>query len=130
MKTRLSQIIFYAQLVFVFIMVVVALASRALFSPATLALWAVAFALSVWLIILTARERLSGLRKIFLLLSGASVAGAPVFVILHNLVSGLLGVEEPVFFVLAVIVCPLAFLVGAVGGIVLAVKHRQLVPGT
>jgi hypothetical protein len=52
--------------------------------------------------------------KKYLILAGASAAGFFIFVILHNLVSGLVG-EEPVFFVLAVLVCPIGFVVGVVG---------------
>jgi uncharacterized membrane protein YhaH (DUF805 family) len=51
-------------------------------------------------------------------------AGAFVIsVILHNLLSAWLNTEEPVFFIIAVFVCPLAFLVGVVGSIVIAVKR-------
>ena len=42
---------------------------------------------------------------------GIIIASFIVAVILHNLVSGLLGVEEPVFFILAVFVIPIYFLV-------------------
>jgi hypothetical protein len=54
--------------------------------------------------------------------------GLPVFGILHNAVSGLFNIEEPVFFILAAIVCPLGLLVGAVGLIVLAIKNKPSIP--
>jgi hypothetical protein len=58
--------------------------------------------------------------------------GVLVFVLLHNLVYGLFtyffgenfwnGGDEPVFFILASVICPLGFLTGAVGSIVLRIK--------
>jgi hypothetical protein len=36
-------------------------------------------------------------------------------VILHNLISGFFGIEEPVFFLLAVIGAPICFVVGLLG---------------
>ena len=80
--------------------------------------------LGVTLLILTAKtEMRAGLKK-FLLLTEASFVGFPIFVLLHNAVSGLLNMEEAVFFTLATIVCPLGLLVGIVGTIVIAVKSR------
>jgi hypothetical protein len=81
--------------------------------------------LGVTLLVLTAKTKMrSGLKK-FLLLTEASFVGFPVFAILHNAVSSLLNTEEAVFFTLASIVCPLGFLVGAVGSIVLRVKQSR-----
>jgi len=82
------------------------------------------------LIVLTVREKVGGMLKKFFLLTGASSTGVFVFVLLHNLVYGLfihffgagfwdrigLG-DEPFFFIMATLVCPLGFLVGAVGSI-------------
>ena len=48
-------------------------------------------------------ERDSKMLKIFLLIAGMALATFIVSVILHNAVSALLGVEEAVFFVIAVI---------------------------
>lgn len=42
---------------------------------------------------------------------GIIIASFIVAVILHNLISGLFGIEEAVFFILAVIVIPLYFLI-------------------
>jgi hypothetical protein len=90
------------------------------------------FGLGVTLLVLAARVRLNKMLRAFLLLTGASTVGLPVFAVLHNAVYALFiyffganfwsrtGLEdEPVFFVLAAIVCPVAFLVGAIGSIVL-----------
>ena len=92
------------------------------------AAWPVLAALGVTLIVLTVKTKVGGMLKKFLLLTGASVVGLPVFAILHNVVSGLFNTEEPIFFIIATIVCPIGFLVGAVGSVVLAVKNKPSVP--
>jgi len=78
------------------------------------------------LLFLTVKTKVGGILKKFLLLTGASAVGLPVFVLLHNVVSGLFNIEEPVFFIMATIVCPIGFLVGAIGSIVLAIKNKQV----
>ena len=80
------------------------------------------FLLGVTLLIMTVKTKVSGMLKGFLLLTGASPVAMLVFGILHNVIGGLAHFEEPVCFVIAVIVCPIAFLVGAIGSIVLRVK--------
>jgi len=79
---------------------------------------AIFFLLGVTLLVLTVKTKVAGILKKLLLLTGASAVGFPVFAVLHNFVSALFNTEEPVFFILAAIVCPIAFLVGAVGTIV------------
>ena len=97
------------------------------------------FLLGAALIFLTVKEKVGGMSKKFLILTGASAAGLPVFVLLHNAIYGLFihffgagfwdrvgpGGDEPFFFILAIFVCPLGFLVGAVGSIVLAIKNKR-----
>jgi hypothetical protein len=83
--------------------------------------------LGISLLIFTLKSELRKKHKIFLLLASSSLIGIPVFAILHNAVYALAihifgeGVwgndDEPFFFVLAVIVCPLAYLVGFIGSI-------------
>jgi len=85
---------------------------------------AILFVLGVVLITLTVKKKVVGKLKTFLLLTGASSMGLLVFVVLHNIISGLFGIEEPVFFILAIPVCPLGFLVGAAGTIVFTVKNK------
>jgi hypothetical protein len=85
---------------------------------------AVFFILGVALLTLTVKTKIEGKLKTFLLLTGASSVGLLVFTVLHNIVSGLFSIEEPVFFILATIICPLGFLVGAIGTIVLMVKSK------
>jgi len=91
------------------------------------------------LIFFTVKEKVGGMLKKFLLLTGASSAGFFVSVLLHNAIYGLfiqwfgadfwdrIGVgDEPVFFIIAILVCPIGFLVGAVGSIVLAIKKFRM----
>jgi len=72
-------------------------------------------------------------------LTGASATGSLVSVFLHNAIYALFiewfGVgfwerigmgDEPFFFILALIVCPIAFLVGVIGSTVLFIKKKQL----
>ena len=79
--------------------------------------------LGVTLIVLTVKTKVRGMLKKFLLLTEASFMGLFVFGILHNVISALLNTEEPAFFILAIIVCPIGFLVGAIGSIVLTIKR-------
>ena len=91
---------------------------------------AVLMILGVILIVLTIQKGVEGTSRVFLLLTGASAAGMSIFTVLHNLVTAMIikffkvskKFDEPAFFLLAVIVCPLGFLVGAVGNIVLAIN--------
>jgi predicted cobalt transporter CbtA len=94
------------------------------------------FGLGIALLVLTIRKQEPGLLKKFLLLTASSTVGLPVFAVLHNLVTALLiysfhfaeDFDEPVFFTLATIICPLGFLVGAIGTIVIARKNKTGVP--
>jgi hypothetical protein len=81
--------------------------------------------LGVTLLVLTAKTKVERRLKKFLLLTEASFVGLPVFVILHNAVSGFMNFEDAVFFTLATIVCPVGFLVGAMGSIILRVKKSR-----
>ncbi len=97
------------------------------------------FLLGVALIFLTIKEKVEGMLKKFLILTGASSAGFFVSISLHNAIYGLfiywfgadfwdrigLG-DEPVFFIIGLIVCPIGFLVGAVGSIVLRHKRYRM----
>jgi hypothetical protein len=60
--------------------------------------------------------------RIFLLVSGISLVVFIVSVFLHNTVSALLNVEEPVFFIIAVILSPLAFAAGLIGSLAIFIK--------
>ncbi len=64
--------------------------------------------------------------KKFLLIMGISAGAFIVSVFLHNAISALFDIEEPVFFIMAIFVCPIGFLVGAVGSIVLTIKKSRI----
>ena len=87
------------------------------------------------LILNTIKRKITGKLKKFQLLAGASALGLPVFAVLHNVVY-MLGImwfgesargngDEPVFFILAAIVCPLGLLVGGIGTIIIRMKQRS-----
>ena len=93
--------------------------------------------LGLLLVVLTARLAEPRIWKVFFMLTGASSAGMPICAILHNLLDRLFiiwlgeGVwekygmsEEPVFFILAVLVCPALFVIASVGSLVLLIKAR------
>ena len=144
MKGKLIWSIFWA-LVGVFVVIVSVFlipAFSALLAGSILFLspFAVFFLLGVALVVLTVKGKVEGTRKKFLLLTGASAAGIFVSIFLHNAIYGLFiyffgagfwdrivpGGDEPVFFIMATIVCPIGFLVGAVGSIVLAIKKYRM----
>mgnify|MGYP001150591376 CR=1 FL=1 len=97
------------------------------------------FLLGGVLIFLTLKLKVKGTLKKFLILTGASSAGFLTSVILHNFIYGLfiywfgadfwdkIGLaDEPFFFILAIFVCPVVFLVGVVGSVVLFIKKRKI----
>jgi hypothetical protein len=94
------------------------------------------FGLGVALLVMTIMKQEPGLLKKFLLLSGASAVGLLTFAVLHNLVTALCikffgfsnDFDEPVFFTLATAVCPLGYLVGTIGTIVIARKNKPVIP--
>ncbi len=142
MKGKVSWAIFWA-LVGIFVVIM-----GAIFIPAVRELLvgflfliisgAIFLLLGVALIFLTVKEKVGGLPKKFLLLTGASAVGFFLSFLLHNVIYGLFiywfGVDfwdriglgdEPFFFFMAVLVCPIGFLVGTVGNIVLAIKRPK-----
>lgn len=82
--------------------------------------------LGIALLFLILKRKIEGILRVSLLLTGASAVGMLVFGILHNVVSFLVDKEEPVFFILAVIVCPIGLLVGIVGTILLVVRSKRV----
>ena len=64
--------------------------------------------------------------KKFVLTMSISAGAFVVSVLAHNVISGWFGIEEPVFFFIAIIVAPAAFLVGAVGSIVIIIKRFRM----
>ena len=94
--------------------------------------------LGITFLVLTIKGKTKGISRKFQLLTGASAVGIPISAILHNAIYALfilwqgegfwdrigLG-DEPFFFIMAIIVCPIGFLVGVVGSIVLTKKKSR-----
>jgi hypothetical protein len=78
--------------------------------------------LGVALIVLTVNKKVKGMLRVSLLLTGASAVAMVVSIIMHNVMGSWVSVEEPVTYIMAVFVCPIAFLVGGVGSVVLGFK--------
>jgi len=64
--------------------------------------------------------------KKFVLTMGISAGAFVVSVLAHNAISAWFGIEEPVFFFIAVFLAPAAFLVGAAGSIVIIIKRLRM----
>ena len=107
------------------------------FRPAFLSLTAICFLLGLALLILSVRWKERTLLRTFWILASASTAGFALGSVLHNvfyalatvtdqwpILSGAMQVLEGAFFLIAVLLCPLAFVVGTVGAIVLIVRGR------
>ena len=146
MKRKLSWLVFWALVaIFVVIVSVFVVAQLVPAFRGQLFLWfliisgAAFVSLGVALIVLTVKEKVPGVLKKFLILTGASAAGFFISFLLHNFIYGVcihffgadfwdrigLG-DEPFFFFMAIFVCPIGFLVGVVGSIVLAIKSKRV----
>lgn len=66
-----------------------------------------------------------GWTKTFLAVATLSALAFPVCAVLHNAVAALFQVEEPVFFVLAVIGAPLGVATGLLGAAITALRGRR-----
>jgi len=94
-------------------------------------LWIMLALAGLGLVVMVNNAKLGGKVKIFLLACGYAAVGFLAGVLLHNLfyalasmtasafLGGLLGFLEGIFFILAVLVCPLALLVGVLGALIL-----------
>jgi hypothetical protein len=107
-----------------------------LFRPLFLSLMALCFLLGLALLILSVRWKQRTLLRTFWILTGASTTGAALGSVLHNafyalatatgqwpILNAAMEVLEVAFFVIATLLCPVAFLVGTVGAIVLLVRR-------
>lgn len=94
--------------------------------------WPLAVVLGAGIVFYSLR-RLSGRLRLYVTIIGASILGFFVSVLLHNAIYALVFVtlmgrpdlEEPVFFIIAVFVCPVALAVGVVGSLVAWRKQRR-----
>ena len=96
------------------------------------------FLLGILLIYLTLKQKVGGVLKRFLILTGSSATGFFVFVFLHNFFYGLgiivnqipvlslmMEVLHAAFFIIAIFVCPLGFVIGITGTIVVFIKKKK-----
>jgi len=94
--------------------------------------------LSGVLIFLTLKQKVEGKLKKYLILTGSSASGFFIFAFLHNIFYGfemitihiiilsyLMKVFEVIFFLIAIFVCPIGFLIGIVKSIVLLNKEKK-----
>jgi hypothetical protein len=63
--------------------------------------------------------------RFWLLLALLSSAGFALAVVVHNLIAALFHVEEPLVFVVAVLVTPVGAVVGALGTLVTTLRRRR-----
>ncbi len=107
-----------------------------IFRPVFLTLVALCFLLGLALLILSLRWKQRTLLRTFWVLAGASTAGAALGSVLHNafyalgtvtdswpILNTAMEVLEVAFFLIATLLCPVAFLVGTVGAIVLLLRR-------
>jgi len=93
--------------------------------------------LGVALIIFTVKKKVKGKLKVFLMLTGISSVGFFVCILLHNFLYALSILSSQIvvlkylfeilhvaFFIVGTLGCPIVFLVGIIGSIVLLVKKR------
>jgi hypothetical protein len=61
-----------------------------------------------------------GWTRVFLAIAGTSALAFPFCAVLHNLIDAVFHVDEPVFFLLAVIAAPAGIAVGLIGAALMA----------
>jgi len=94
--------------------------------------------LGLALLILTLKSKVAGRLRKFLILTGASATGIFIGIFLHNFIYGLFATfygldfweriglrDEPFFFFFALIICPIGFLIGALGSILLFARRKK-----
>jgi len=94
--------------------------------------------LGITLIVLAVKSKLEKKLKIFLILTGASAICPLVFSVLHNLFYALAVITENIqtlnylleflhaaFFIIALLVSPIVFLIGTIGSIILIRKRKK-----
>jgi len=96
------------------------------------------FLLGLALVFFTVKKKVKGGLKKFLMLTGASSSGFFVSILLHNFLYGLavitaritilhylMEILHGLFFIVGIVVCPIGFLIGIVGSIVLFIKGKK-----
>lgn len=107
-------------------------------APFFITSWVAFFLLGAALIFLTVRKKVKGKLKKFLILTGASAVGFLVSVLLHNFFYGLaiitsritvlsflMEILHGLFFIVAIFICPIGFLVGVIGSMALFIKKKR-----
>lgn len=105
---------------------------KRMFFPMVGVLGGVFMGLGGWMVYKTIKLKIKGEQRRWQLMMGGGAALFIPAVILHNLGSGLLTmalkreevVEEPVFFLIAIVGCPIVFLIGMVGGMSLMARGK------
>lgn len=93
--------------------------------------------LGIILTSLTLKQKVKGSLKKFLILTGASAAGFMIFTFFHNgfyalaeisseirILNYLMQTFEVLFFLAAIFICPIGFLIGSIRSIVLFIRNR------
>jgi hypothetical protein len=134
---RMRNIAFFVLvLIFALLLALFSLGGRLIrFRISLLVVLAIAFVLlGLAMVVLTVRLKEATTKKVFFLMAGASAVAIPICALLHNVVYALFilwfgegfwerhGTDEPVFFILAMVVFPALFLVGTIGSIVFLAK--------
>jgi len=103
---------------------------RAIF-PVAAALAFIFLILGILLIVLTIKSKVKGKLRFYLILTGIAPVLFLVCILLHNFVYGLFIVlfgenfwetsgfgDEPFFFIIAIFLCPIIFIVGMIGSLI------------
>jgi len=96
--------------------------------------------LGILLVFLTLKQNIQGKPRKYLLLTGIPAISFFIFIFLHNIFYALAEISsnvtilkylmkflEGIFFIIAILVCPLIFLIGAMGSIIIFIKIRKKV---
>lgn len=94
--------------------------------------------LGIVLIFLTLKQKVGGALKKFLILTGISATGFFISVFLHNIFYGLsiiisqisilsffMEILHIAFFIIAIFICPLVFMIGLIGTIIIFIKKKK-----
>lgn len=94
--------------------------------------------LGVLLIFLILKQDIQGKLRKYLLLTGVSATSFFIFIFLYNIFYGLgiiasniillknlMEILHTIFFIIALFICPLMFLIGSIGSIIIFIKMRK-----